>query len=82
MQSALHMQSAHVHMQEQAKAARQGAAGTMDEYTFVGEDASQGSPPGNATAQGLSEEQQYRAEMLQEMQVRPCCVLTSATSSA
>lgn len=59
-------------MQEQAKAARQAAAGTMDEYTFVGEDSRQGGGlSGAAPQQGLSAEQQYKAEMQQELQVCP-----------
>ena len=41
----------------------------MDEYTFVGEDSLQDGPSGAATRQSLSAEQQYRAEMLQELQV-------------
>ena len=67
-----------VAFQEQVKAARQGAAGTMDEYTFVGEGSLlEGAPAGAAAPESLSAEQQYRAEMQQELQV---CSLAIAAS--
>ena len=67
-----------VALQEQVKAARQGAAGTMDEYTFVGEGSLlEGALAGGAAPESLSAEQQYRAEMQQELQV--CSLTTSAS---
>lgn len=64
-----HLNKVYAAMQEQVKAARQGAAGTMDDYTFVGEDGLQEGPSGAAVQQSLSAEQQYKTEMLQELQV-------------
>lgn len=56
--------------QEQAKAARARASGTMDEFTFVGEGSAQaGTASAAAAQQGPSAEQQYQHEMLQELQV-------------
>ena len=65
----LRLSKVYAAMQEQVKAARQGAAGTLDEYTFVGEDGRQEGPSGAAVQQSLSAEQQYKTEMLQELQV-------------
>lgn len=55
-------------LQEQAQAARKRAAGTMDEYTFIAEDAAaaDGSVP---AIQQVSAEELYRKELAEEMQV-------------
>lgn len=59
-------------LQEQAQAARKRAAGTMDQYTFIAEDAEAADEAGSAPAiQHISAEELYRIELAEEMQVQP-----------
>lgn len=55
-------------LQEQAQAARKRAAGTMDEYTFIAEDAAAADSSIPAIQQ-VSAEELYRRELAEEMQV-------------
>ena len=58
-------------LQEQAQAARQRAAGTMDEYTFIAEDSEAADQAGSVPAmQQVSAEELYRKELAEEMQVQ------------
>ena len=58
-------------LQGQAQAARKRAAGTMDEYTFIAEDAEAADQAGSVPAiQQVSAEELYRKELAEEMQVQ------------
>ena len=62
-------------VQEQARAARKRAAGTIDEYTFIAEEQPVQQIEGAPATQSVSAEQLYRNELAQEMQVLLCVSL-------
>lgn len=62
-------------LQGQAQAARKRAAGTMDQYTFIAEDAETTDQAGSLPAlQPVSAEELYKNELAQEMQVHSACM--------
>ena len=70
-------------LQEQAQAARKRAAGTIDEYTFIAEDAEAPDQAGSVPAiQQVSAEELYRKELAEEMQVRLQLIVNYSEAAA